>query len=311
MKNIKLGIKIGGGFGILILIACALGGLAVFNMKSVETDSTRLAKEYVPEVDMANQLEGSIAATMFAIRGYSFTEETSFLEDGKKQLTAALRQLDTAKKHAETYPELTALRENVQRAKEQVDSYVKLLDQSESSINAMNADRAGLNKQATEFISNAGAFTASMSEAMKKEIAEGAEPEKLSERVMKIQTINQIVDLGNDCRIKAWQAQALRKLSILDEAMQNFSTMDALFAQLVATVRNPVNIKQLEVTRKAATDYRQGMLSLQKNWLALEAVNVERNKAGGLALEAAQKTSHHRPGAEGRGIRQASCPRAT
>jgi len=46
MKNIKLGIKIGGGFGVLILIACALGGMAVFNMKGVEGDSTRMAKEY-------------------------------------------------------------------------------------------------------------------------------------------------------------------------------------------------------------------------------------------------------------------------
>jgi len=291
MKNIKLGIKIGGGFGILILIACALGGLAVFNMKTVETDSLRLSKEYVPEVDMANKLEGSIAATMFAIRGYSLTEENSYLEEGKKQLAIALRELDIAKQHAETYPDLTALRENVQRAKEQVDIYVKLLAQSETVINALNTDRVVLNEAAIEFVRNAGDFAASMNEAMKKEIAEDAEQEKLSERVLKIQTINELVVLGNDCRIKVWQAQAKRTLTILDEAMQNFSTMDALFAQLLTTVRDPVNIKQLEVTKKAAADYRQGMLSVQKNWLALEALNVERNKVSTLALEAAQTTS--------------------
>jgi methyl-accepting chemotaxis protein len=69
MKNIKLGIKIGGGFGVLILIACALGGLAVFNMKSVETDSIRLAQEYVPQVGIANELERSSLLTMYAWRG--------------------------------------------------------------------------------------------------------------------------------------------------------------------------------------------------------------------------------------------------
>ena len=54
VKNLKLGIKISVGFGLLILIACVLGGLAVVNMRSVEGESTRLAKEFVPEVNMGN-----------------------------------------------------------------------------------------------------------------------------------------------------------------------------------------------------------------------------------------------------------------
>ena len=35
LKNMKLGTKIGLGFGVLIAIAMMLGGLAVYNMKSV------------------------------------------------------------------------------------------------------------------------------------------------------------------------------------------------------------------------------------------------------------------------------------
>jgi methyl-accepting chemotaxis protein len=61
LKNLKLGVKIGGGFGMLIIIACTLGGLAIFNMSNVETESTRLAKAYVPEVEVANNLEKKLA----------------------------------------------------------------------------------------------------------------------------------------------------------------------------------------------------------------------------------------------------------
>ena len=35
LKNLKLGMKIGGGFGILILISLLLGGVAIWNMKRV------------------------------------------------------------------------------------------------------------------------------------------------------------------------------------------------------------------------------------------------------------------------------------
>ena len=69
----KLGIKIGLGFATLLAIAIALGVLAIFNMSNVETKSTMLEKEYVPEVGIANQIERSSFRTMYAMRGYGFT----------------------------------------------------------------------------------------------------------------------------------------------------------------------------------------------------------------------------------------------
>ncbi|MFO7884999.1 MAG: PDZ domain-containing protein, partial [Desulfobacteraceae bacterium] len=47
MKNMKLGTKIGVGFGILIIIALVLGGMAVINMKGVSSETTMLAEEGV------------------------------------------------------------------------------------------------------------------------------------------------------------------------------------------------------------------------------------------------------------------------
>ena len=291
MKNIKLGIKIGGGFGVLILIACALGGLAVFNMKTVEKDSIRLANEYVPEVGMANLVERSALLAMYAWRGYAFTEEESFLTEGKKQITATLQALDQAKKHAETHPGLVSLKENAQNAKEHVDTYVALSEQTVTLVNALHADRMAMNAAAASYMENCEAFLLSMDEAMQKEISEGTEPAKLLERLSKISWINDIIDLGNDTRIKVWRAQATRDLKLIDEAVQNFGKMDAVFAKLTPTVRNPANIKQLEATQKAGADYRAAMASLQKNWTDLGSINSQRTKVGVEALEAAQQTA--------------------
>ena len=60
MRNLKLGMKIGIGFGILILIACSLGGMAVFNMTTVEKDAKKLSDQYVPEVAVATNVERGI-----------------------------------------------------------------------------------------------------------------------------------------------------------------------------------------------------------------------------------------------------------
>jgi methyl-accepting chemotaxis protein len=57
--NMKLATKIGLGFAALIAIACALGGLAVFNMKQTEDIVQVLATQNVPEVNIANDIERS------------------------------------------------------------------------------------------------------------------------------------------------------------------------------------------------------------------------------------------------------------
>ncbi len=48
MKNMKLGTKIAVGFGSLLTIAIALGGLAVINMMAVQERSEVLDTEYMP-----------------------------------------------------------------------------------------------------------------------------------------------------------------------------------------------------------------------------------------------------------------------
>ena len=291
MKNIRLGIKIGGGFGVLILIACTLGGLAVFNMKNVEGDSIRLAKEYVPEVGMANELERSSLLTMYAWRGYAFTEENSFLDEGRKQLAAVDQALAVAEKHAQTYPALVKLKEQVVTAKAEVSAYAALADQTVEIVESMNADRRNLDQGAAMYMKNCGDFLQSQNEAMRREMAEGAAPEKLVERLQKITWVNDVVDLGNDTRIKVWRAQAARDPKIIESALENFPKMEELFEKLRSITRQQENLKQIAATREAGLQYKAAMTSLNEHWKELSEINVKRTKTGEDVLKAAQATA--------------------
>ena len=108
-KKMKLGLKIGMGFGLLLVIAATLGILAIFNMGNVETQSVMLQKEYVPEVDVANNVERKSFHTMYAMRGYGFTGEEAMLKDAQNELKQLHEGLVKARKLGDEAPNLKQL----------------------------------------------------------------------------------------------------------------------------------------------------------------------------------------------------------
>ena len=111
----KLGIKIGLGFAALLAISITLGTLAIVNMSNVETKSTMLEKEYVPEVSIANQIERSSFRTMFAMRGYGFTEDLTYLDSAREHIKALHERLEKAKILGDNSPNLKALKPAVEK----------------------------------------------------------------------------------------------------------------------------------------------------------------------------------------------------
>ena len=75
MKNMKLSTKLGVGFGLLVLIAVALGSVAVWQMRGVQGDVVRLDEEFVPEVDIASEVERNFLTTMLNLRSYTASED--------------------------------------------------------------------------------------------------------------------------------------------------------------------------------------------------------------------------------------------
>jgi methyl-accepting chemotaxis protein len=291
MKNIKLGIKIGGGFGVLILIACALGGLAVFNMKSVEGDSIRLAQEYVPEVGIAGEIERNSQLAMYAWRGYAFTKGADFLTEGKKKLDDVQRNLDTAKAHADKYPALVKMRESVGLAQVKVTEYLKQSVETERLLTVQDSALVTARDAGDVFFQNAEAFLESQNTAMVNEIGSVSSPEKLIERLQKITQINTIIDLGNAVRVTTWRGLGLRNPKLLEEAIQIFPKITQILEKLESTTRLEANLKQLENIRGAGETYKTNLDILHRSFIEVDELNKLRTKTGGEVLEIAQNFS--------------------
>ena len=86
MKNMSIGKKIALGFGALIVITTLLGGIAVFSMRTVQTQAQTLAEGYVPESEISGELQDAFAKVQLNMRSYGYTAETAFLEDARKAM---------------------------------------------------------------------------------------------------------------------------------------------------------------------------------------------------------------------------------
>ncbi len=287
----KLGIKIGLGFAALLAIAITLGTLAIVNMSNVQTKSTMLEKEYVPEVGIANQIERISFRTMYAMRGYGFTGEQSLLDNAKENIKALLERLDKAKTLGDNSPNLKALRPAVEKVEKEVADYEKLVAETIAVNGKMEAERSKLLAAADQYMSNCNNFLASQNKAMEQDIVDGQSPLKLNERMAKITIVNEIIDIGNSSRISAWKSQALREPKIIQDAYANFDAMKEKFSSLRKITRLEENIKQIENTERAAADYKQAMVTFLDLWLQNVEIGKKRTEVGDIVVGEARSVA--------------------
>jgi methyl-accepting chemotaxis protein len=302
-KGLTLGMKIGLGFATLVVISVALGGLAVWNMSSVEKGANTLAKAYVPAVGVANEVERDSLHTMYSARGYAFTEEAQFLADTKTNLGKVAAALEKAKQHADAQ-NLPVLKENVLKAEAGVQEYEKLFLATVATTEELSQDKERMNETAGKYMQICADYLKSQNEQLGQEFktvaqaaaaSNGEQAEtiekKLAERAHKVALANDVVDIGNAIRIGAWKAIATRDPALFQESMKKLSVVNQKLDELKAITKLEVNLKQIEDCRAAGQAYVAGMQSFLENWKAREELNKTRNVAANKVLEAAQGTS--------------------
>jgi methyl-accepting chemotaxis protein len=290
-KNMKLGAKIGLGFSSLIIMASLLGGLAVYNMKSVSTDCDKLAIEYVPEVELATSIERNSLKTMYEMRGFGFTEEAHYYEAALKRLDRLNEQLKNTKELADRAKYLVKLQDAVADVEQGVDQYATLMTETKQTIAKMAENRNDLDAAAAQYMQNCNAFLAGQNEKMTHEIEAGTETDALKDRLAKITIVNDIIGLGNSTRIECFKSQALREPKLIEQAQKNFDIMDEKFTALKSLSKDAEDLERISNTREAANQYKDAMLALLNNWKTAEQLAAKRTEAGNSVLAKSEEVA--------------------
>ncbi len=263
MKHLSLGLKITLGFALLIVIAGILGMMAIWNMSRVETQSTMLAHEYVPEVAVANELRGASNRVMYEMRGYGFTEDTAYYDAGMKELAAVDAALEKARKLEEKSSNLKQLKGQLEIATRAVDAYKALVQQTVDTNVMLAEQRNTMDMAADVYMTNSTAFLAGQNEQFKQDLASRQE---------KIRLVTEVTDIGAATRVLNFKSQALDDPALMLSAIKTISQTEEVLAQLRTLSGDKEDIARIDATDAASGNYQDDM----KRFL------TERNK-GGLA----------------------------
>lgn len=281
-KNIKIGGKLGIGFGLLIIIAIALGVMAIMNMTTIRTETEYLANEYVPEVEIAVDIQSNLQWAMYAIRAYNYTFESSFLTEGQQKLKDVQEGVKKAYALADKAEKLEKLEGLTKEVDENVAKYNELLNKTIKVVEQMAQARQDMDKAAGQYLQNCNDFLNSQNEAAIREINAG---NTTRDRLDKITLINNIIDAGNAVRVENFKAQAQRKPQALESALSDFEKSFTYFNQLRQITRQQINLNQLNIIEKAAQDYSVAVETYLKSWLESETLNQGRIGAGNMATD--------------------------
>ncbi|MFH1057047.1 MAG: methyl-accepting chemotaxis protein, partial [Pseudomonadota bacterium] len=291
MKNLKLGAKIGGGFGMLIVIAMILGGLAVINMSKASFNAELMAVEYAPEVRLANEIERTYLLAMLAIRSYALVADPAYLQEGRGHFKTMHKLLEDAKVLATKSGHLIKLRASVDKIEAGLVQYEKFTGETETQNNKDNQNRQNMDAAAKQFMDNAYAFQKSQIQALDRETVQGADPAKLRERQVKINAINDIIDQGNVIRVANFKAQAVNDMKIASEALVNFDAIDKKVADITNLVHVEANQRQLKNIQAAGQAYRKAINEFMSGIKAMDEISKVRNQVARDVLVLIQETS--------------------
>jgi methyl-accepting chemotaxis protein len=291
LKNMKLGLKMSLGFGLVILLVVIVGGLAVFNMLQIQEQSTALEREYIPEVDVANNIERNAQQLMYNMRGYSLKFDEDFYEQGQRYMKELNSYLEDAQNLAASSDILVQLQKDVKTAREYVSEYKSLANETAEVIDEIRAQREVLDESAALYMKQAHAFLETQREFFMQDLENDVGDEKIAERLRKVNIMNDAIDYANNARILTFKAQADFNYSMIKDAIAELDKIPALAEEINAITRKQVNLEQLQTIGETRQRYYTALQKTQAAYERLEQLNQKRDQAADNVLEAAQNTA--------------------
>ena len=291
MKNLKLAFKLAVGFGLVLLITLVLGALAILNMNSVKTTALIIEKENVPEVAVATNVERWSLQTMYEMRGYTYTEETAFLDGARKNLAEVKKYLTEAKQHGASSPRLIKLKEAAEKAEVSALQYEKLADETVSLTQALEKERQSAEEAAAKYMKACNDWLALQSKRFDEALKSGAK-ENTIQKIVKNQAVaNDIIDIGNAIIIGTWKSQFQRDPKLFTETAKKFDQANAKLDELKRLQPDAQETALIESCGAAGAAYKGNMDRFLDLWLKRETVGKQRTETANNVLAQAKATA--------------------
>ncbi|WP_291323279.1 methyl-accepting chemotaxis protein [Desulfonatronospira sp.] len=260
-KNLRLGMKLGLGFGLLIVIMLGLGAVSLINMDRVSSDSEHLGNDLVPEWSMAGAVSNLQYQTGYFMNHYIMTQDEHFLEQGRSMIQELRREINNARRDARDRERQEVL-EALEEIEGQLGRYELAVDHIRQAVDQMLQARSQASESSTDFEENIMGYLSHQNQEMTRQVQEQDTVEELLIRQDRITRANDIIDLYNGIQVLNWQSQAMREVDGLHQAVDKADELMRQVQDLLDVTRQEVNLRQLRAVRNATEEYQTSMLAV-------------------------------------------------
>ncbi len=193
---------------------------------------------------------------MYAMRGYSFTENENFFQEAQDELQALKSGVDSGRELASQAEQLTRLGPGLDRIEQAMDEYEQAMGQTQASVQALNEYRNELDANAQTYMQSSSKFLESQNQAFEQDLAE---------RQKKIALVTNLADLGTIARVSNFKAQATEDMSLMQTAIDKLDEVDEIVADLRKITRDEEDLNRIQEIVASAQGYQEAMRGYLQN----------------------------------------------
>jgi methyl-accepting chemotaxis protein len=232
MKNLKMAAKIGVGFGLVIAIMLALGGLVYLNMAGVQGDVRRLDRETVPQVAVSNTMARAAELTSSNMQAFTLTLQQEYYDHATQSMGDMGKAIADAQALSAKYARLNVLRKNSSDASDRLKELNAILGDIQLTERAILSARGSQEVAVSTMEKMSSSFLAAQSGKLADAIRRRATAE-ISRRIAAVNGMTEIVGLTDDLAKAVYKSAALNDATILQGALDAYASFDEKVAALI------------------------------------------------------------------------------
>ena len=294
MKNLKIGIKMALGIGIILLLVFLNGVYSIKSLTGIDDGMTSIEKKYLPLAELAAEAQNTLKDVPATMNMYLLTGQKSLWESTQAKLVKVQGQIDELNKAAKAYSEI-----DTELGKELVDKF-KLFEANLRNVYATNeafiANRVSMIPIGLKVNKEIVSYKTEMLKSFKEAHAQGDLAE-MALRLQRLESIDVVSAIFADIRGRMLRSLAAQQQ---DDAKENLKVLfPRLFAQMdivAADLKNPAYRELLDEIRKNVELFHGKQRDMLELWNKKDALNKQREEAReqvlGVMGKIAEQTSH-------------------
>ncbi|MEM6315345.1 MAG: MCP four helix bundle domain-containing protein, partial [Planctomycetota bacterium] len=245
MNRLTLSSKLYVGFGVVLILAAGIGGLAAWNMSASANKSRVLSSEYIPEVQIATSILEGADKLNLAGRSFALSGNPKYRAEVDKYVTELEATFAEAEQLANANPDLKRFAETVAVAKKHEKEYVELFRQTTLAIDDRVAGNQAMDTAAGEMMASLQHLIKNQRTKMADEITAGLRESELQTRLVKCNNVGVLRNELNQMRLSAFKSLANDDIALMENADSYYRLASARIGEIERLMKAPDDLQDI------------------------------------------------------------------